>query len=108
DILGRHETQHPVLDAQIISVTEVRVSPDVRHAFVSVVCLDRSSQDMPPIFEALEEVSPHLRHQLAQRLQLRYTPQLRFEQDTRFDRAAFIDQLLAKTRAASSLDQDKR
>ena len=98
DIFTSYTFDRPDLAHQIISITEVRVSPDLRHAFVYMIPLNVENQDIKPIVEALVQESSHLRYMLAQKIQLRYTPQLHFEKDTRFERGSLIDALLKKTR----------
>jgi len=76
-----------------VTVTGVEVSPDLKNASVFVSALgDREAR--AAALQGLQHASSYVRWQLAQRLQLRYTPELRFELDESWQRGARIDELL--------------
>jgi ribosome-binding factor A len=100
-LLAHGGTRDPELMAANITVTEVRMSADLKSAtaFVTPFGEDDASRVMP----ALERATPYLRSQLGQALKLRYTPELRFKADTSFDEAARIDTLLRQPRVQRDL-----
>ncbi len=82
----------PRLKDSMISVTAVQTTPDLRFAKVYVSCLNKTgSKDM---MRGLRSASGFLRRELAQRLRLRYTPELQFEQDDSIDHGAHILQII--------------
>jgi ribosome-binding factor A len=91
--LLRRQIKDPRLDALVITVTEVDVSPDLRQAkvFVSVM---GSEEEQSEAFRALHNASAFLRRELHKRLRLRRTPELAFRRDDSLERAARIDALL--------------
>ncbi len=95
DILGRGEFRDPDLQDRVITVTEVRISPDLRNATAFVVPLGGVASET--VLPALRRVAPYLRTVLANRLRLRVAPNLGFEPDTSFDYAQRIDALLHST-----------
>ncbi len=97
DLLLRHAGD-PRLN--LVSITEVEVSPDLLLARVYVSHLGDDSET-PRIMAALEHATGFLRRELAGRLSLRLMPELRFEFDTSLERARRIDALLDELGAAS-------
>ncbi|MGE3770690.1 MAG: 30S ribosome-binding factor RbfA [Bdellovibrionales bacterium] len=93
EILNRGDSNEPELFDVSITVTEVRVSPDLRNATVFVMPL--GGKDLGPIMEALKRTKPFFRHQVAKELKnLRNVPDLRFEADNSFDTSKRIDDIL--------------
>ncbi|MGH9779275.1 MAG: 30S ribosome-binding factor RbfA [Candidatus Acidiferrales bacterium] len=78
------------------TVTAVRVTPDLRQAFVGVSVLG-SAKEKKQTLEGLRAASPFIRHQLAERLSIRRVPELTFQLDDSDERTARIDELLQKT-----------
>ena len=91
-ILARREAADPVLQEAVITVTEVRVSPDLRNATAYVMPL--GGTQVPEVMSALTRSSPFLRGLLARAVPLRYAPTLHFEFDTSFEHATRIEELL--------------
>jgi ribosome-binding factor A len=91
-ILGRHELRDPVLQEAVVTVTEVRISPDLRNATAFVMPLGGSGA--PEVMAALQRGAAFLRGLLAREVPLRYAPQLRFALDTSFEHASRIEALL--------------
>ena len=91
-ILERGDLHDPVIAGATITVTEVRVSPDLKNATAYVVPLGGVNAD--PVVAALGKARAFIRHQIAQMVDLRYTPDIKFERDTSFDEASKIDALL--------------
>jgi len=76
----------------MVSVTAVETTPDLRYAKVYVSVLDKS--DCSQVIKGLKSASGWLRRELGRALQLRYTPELQFEQDNSIDKGAHILDLL--------------
>ncbi len=94
DILAR-EVKDPRLVGILISVTDVEVSGDLRHArvFVSVMG-DETTQN--EVMDILDEQTPKIRSELGQRIRLRYTLELDIRLDTSLERGTRVTQLLNK------------
>jgi ribosome-binding factor A len=91
-VFGRGEVRDPDLVDVMITVTEVRLSPDLKHATAFVTRLGRS--DIDAKLPALRRAAPFLRTQIARALRLRYAPEVHFQADTSLDNAMHIDTLL--------------
>ena len=78
----------------LISITSVQTTTDLRYAKVRVSVLDRSTSR--EVLQGLRSASGYLRRELGSRLQLRYTPELIFEEDTSIDTGARILDILSK------------
>lgn len=104
-VFERETFRDPGLAGKHITVTEVRPSPDLRHARVYVVPL--GGGDTAPVLEGLRRVKPFLRRQLADRLQMRFIPDLIFAADQSFDEAERIARLLHKPEVARDLEADR-
>ena len=100
-IFERDTLRDPALANVRLTVTEVRPSPDLRHARVYVVPLGGGKMDA--ILEGLQRVRPYLRREMASQLQIRYIPDLSFAADNSFDEAAHILTLLHKPEVARDL-----
>ena len=93
DVLSRGDVQDPVLSGHVITIPEVRMSPDLRLATAYVMPL--GGQDERPVLDALDRNKKALRVEVARRLKnLRYAPDLRFRRDETFDEMSRIDELL--------------
>ena len=92
DIL-KHEIKDPILVNQLISVTDVEVSGDMRHAkvFVSIMGEESLQQE---IMTVLLENKPKIRSAIGQRIRLRYTPEIDIKLDNSLERGTRITQLL--------------
>ena len=101
--LKRGEVHDPAVSTTPLTVTEVSVSPDLKNATVYVVALGRGSSEMDETLLGLRRAGPFLRHCIAERVQLRYTPKLNFSVDTSFDNAGSIDKLLHLPEVARDL-----
>ena len=91
-VFGRGEIRDPELAGEAITVTEVRIGPDLKHATAFVSRLGRS--DIDALLPALMRAAPFLRGQLAHALRLKFAPELSFEPDHALDYATRIDELL--------------
>lgn len=104
EIFVRGEFRDPALAEAHITVTEVRVSADLRHATAFVARLGRS--DIGQLMPALERVAPSLQGVVARALSLRYTPELTFGPDTALEAASRIDAVLRSPAVARDLADD--
>lgn len=92
EVFLRTEFRDPELAHEHLTVSEVRASPDLKHAAVFVTRL--GGQDVAPLLPALRRAAPFLRSQIAPKLALRVTPELKFLPDTALDEATKINELL--------------
>ena len=105
EILQRGEVRDPVLEGAVLSVNEVRMSPDLKIATVYVTALGR--EDMDPIIKALAANAKFIRGRASHALsQMKYMPQFRFRADTSYDNFSKIDELLRSPEVARDLDHD--
>jgi ribosome-binding factor A len=102
DIFARDMIRDHELAGVAITVTEVRISPDLRRATAYVTRLGRS--DVDKLLPALKRVSPFLRSHLARSLRLRVTPDIAFMADTSIDYAMQVNTLLHRPEVARDLD----
>ncbi len=105
DVLLRTEFHDPVLAKAHLTVSEVRMSPDLKHALVFATVLGH--KDIRPLLPALKRVAPFLRAQIAPRLGLRVTPELKFVADEAMDEATKINQILHSPEVARDLDGEE-
>ena len=101
-ILARGELRDPVLAEVSLTVTEVRLSPDLKNATAFVVPL--GGIDMGPVVKALNGAAAYFRGQMGRELTLRHTPKVAFEADLSFDEAAHIHGILARPQVRRDLE----
>jgi ribosome-binding factor A len=92
EILARGEVHDPVLQGHMITVPEVRMSPDLRLATIYAVPL--GGRDEKEVLAALDRNKRYLRGEIARRVNLKFAPDIRFRRDDRFDEAERIEKLL--------------
>ena len=92
EVLARGDIQDDVLTAHVITIPEVRMSPDLKLATAYVMPL--GGRDERPVLDALTRNRKVLRTEVAHRVNLKFAPDLRFLRDETFDEAARIDALL--------------
>ncbi len=100
-VFGRTEFRDPELVDARITVTEVRLSPDLKHATAFVARLGRS--DVEALLPALRRVAPFLRGQVAHALRLRVAPELTFQPDAALEYAMHVEALLHRPEVARDL-----
>lgn len=100
-VFTRHEFRDPDLADAEITVTEVRMTPDLKQAITFVARLGRS--DVEALLPALKRATPHLRGQVAHALRLRYAPDLIFQPDTALDYAMKIEEMMHRPEVARDL-----
>src|SRR5258708_31268376 len=86
DILSQSSVHDPDLEGHIITVPEVRMSPDLKLATIYVMAL--GGRDTDVVIAALERNKKFLRGEVAGRVNLKFAPEVRFRVDQRFDEAA--------------------
>ena len=101
ELLTRQQVHDDTLTAHQISVTEVRMSPDLRQAKVYVKPLLGSDED--EVRTALRRNTAYLPREVAQRLDLKFAPKLKFLGDESFDEAERIEKLLSDPKVARDL-----
>jgi ribosome-binding factor A len=109
DILMRGDVHDEVLATHHVSVTEVRMSPDLRHATVFVKPL--LGKDEAVVLKALRTNTAYLQSEVARRVNLKYASRLKFLADESFDEGTHIDSLLRSPKVARDLgaeDGDER
>ena len=104
EILQRGEVHDETLARHLVSVTEVRMSPDLRHATVFVKPLLGKDEDA--VLKALRTNTAYLQREVASRVQTKYAAKLKFLADESFDEGSHIDSLLRAPRVAQDLDQN--
>ena len=92
DILSHGSVHDPALEGHIVTVPEVRMSPDLKLATVYVMPL--GGRDTELVLAALERNKKFLRGEVARRVNLKFAPDVRFRVDERFDEAERIEKLL--------------
>ena len=102
EVLQRGDIQDPVLSAHVITVPEVRMSPDLKLATAYIMPL--GGLDEAPVLAALARNKKALRQEVARRVNLKYAPDLRFLRDETFDEADRIDALLRTDKVRRDLE----
>jgi ribosome-binding factor A len=92
EVLAQGEVHDPVLEGHMITVPEVRMSPDLRLATIYVIPL--GGRDEEAVVAALERNKRYLRGVIARKVNLKFAPDIRFRLDERFDEAERIEKLL--------------
>jgi ribosome-binding factor A len=92
ELLSRGEIHDPVIEAHMITVPEVRMSPDLRLATIYIMPL--GGRDEQKVLDALEANKRYMRGEIARRINLKFAPEIRFHIDDRFDEAEHIEKLL--------------
>ncbi len=103
DILARGEVHDELLAKHMVSVTEVRMSPDLRHATVFVKPL--LGKDEEAVLKALRTNTAYLQREVAARVKLKYAAKLKFLADESFDEGSHIEQLLRDPKVAQDLGE---
>lgn len=102
DVLTRAEVPEAVFKGHLVTIPEVRMSPDLKLATAYVVSHGR--KDVAAVVEALNRSARPLRGALSGRVELKFMPQLRFMADTSFDEGARIDALLRSPEVRRDVD----
>jgi len=103
DIFLRGESNSPELFDAAITISEVRVAPDMKNATAFVMPL--AGQNKEKLLLALKTAQPEIRYLVSKRVQLRHTPKIYFALDESFDEAQRINELLKKPEVARDLEK---
>lgn len=104
EMLVRGDVHDPVIETHMITVPEVRMSPDLRLATVYVMPL--GGRDADTVIAAFERNKKYLRGEIAHRVKLKFAPDIRFRIDDRFAEADRIDKLLHSPDVARDLNKE--
>ncbi len=105
DMLQRGEIREDLIESTVISISEVRMSPDLKIATAFVSPLGAKDDDA--VIEALNRNAKFIRGRVSSALrQMKYMPEFRFRRDTSYDNFAKIDALLHSPEVARDLDKD--
>ncbi len=104
EILARGDVHDETLAKHMVTVTEVRMSPDLRHATVFIKPL--LGKDEEAVLKALRTNTAYLQREVAARIKIKYAAKLKFLADESFDEGSHIDKLLKDPRVARDLEPD--
>ncbi|MFN3745589.1 MAG: 30S ribosome-binding factor RbfA [Hyphomicrobiaceae bacterium] len=96
ELLARGDIHDDVLAAAVVTIPEVRMSPDLRLATIFVMPL--GGQDVAPVLAALKRNQKYIRGEIARAVNLKFAPEIRFREDESFEEAARIERLLDSDR----------
>lgn len=105
DVLARGILRDDVLDRHIVSISEVRVSPDLRHATAYIMPIGASATELEAVLKALNSHSKQLKGELARRVNTKYAAEVHFRVDDSYAEAARIDALLRSPKVSRDLDE---
>ena len=100
----RGDIHDDVIASHVITVPEVRLSPDLKLATAYVVTL--GDTDTAAVIEALMRNRRYIRAEVAQAVNLKFAPDIRFRRDETFEEASRIDQLLASSKVRQDMDEE--
>lgn len=103
EMLVRGEIHDDVLASHVVTIPEVRLSPDLKLATAYVMPL--GGEDIKPVIEALNRNKKFIRAEIAHTLNLRFAPDLRFREDETFEEASRIDRLLESPKVRRDIDK---
>jgi ribosome-binding factor A len=104
ELLARGEVHDDVLTSHSVSITEVRMSPDLRHATVFIKPLLGANEEA--VLKALRTNTAYLQKEVASRVRLKYAAKLKFLADDSFDEASRIEGLLSDPKVAQDLTDE--
>lgn len=102
ELIGRGDVHDEVLSTHLVSITEVRMSPDLRHATVFVKAL--LGKDEEAVLKALRQNTAFLQREVAHRIRMKYAAKLKFIPDESFEEGSHIDRILRSQKVAQDLD----
>jgi ribosome-binding factor A len=105
DILQRGDVHDDVLTSHVVSVTEVRMSPDLKHATVFVKPL--LGRDEEAVLKALRTNTAYLQREVARRIKTKFAAKLKFLSDESFEEGSHIDAILRSPKVARDLSADE-
>jgi ribosome-binding factor A len=105
EMFSRGDVHDPVLETHVITIPEVAMTPDLRHATAYVMPL--GGKDERAVIDALNRNKKYMRGVIAKKIQAKFAPDLHFRLDERFDRAEQIDKLLKQPEVQRDLRKDE-
>lgn len=105
DVLRQAHFRDPDLDGMIVTVTEVRVSPDLKNATAFVIPLAGAGPESAKVVAGLNRAQAYIRTLVAQPLNLRHAPSLSFKLDHSFDTAQRIEQVLHRPEVRADIEK---
>jgi len=105
EILARGDVHDDVLASHTVSVTEVRMSPDLKHATAFIKSL--LGADEEAVLKALRTNTAYLQREVAKRVNLKFAAKLKFLADESFDEGTHIEQLLRRPDVARDLPDEE-
>ncbi len=106
EALARGDIYDDVIAGHVITISEVRMSPDLRTATVFVMPL--GGQDVKPVLDAFENNRRYIRGLVAKAVNLKFAPDVRFREDKSFDSGHRIDRLLDEISRTSRRGDDEQ
>jgi len=105
DILARENLRDADLQGVSVTISEVRASPDLKHAIVYASPLGgKSTEDMDKVIAALQRCGSFLRGRLGKEMEMKSTPRLKFVADRSFDTAEDMAKLLGQPKVKQDLN----
>jgi ribosome-binding factor A len=104
EMFARGDVHDPVIEGHLITVPEVRMSPDLRQATIYIMPL--GGHDVNEVVDALNRNRKFMRGEISQRVNLKFAPDIRFRVDERFDEAERIEKILRTPRVRRDIESD--
>ena len=105
EVFSRGDVHDPVLETHVITIPEVAMTPDLRHATAYVMPL--GGKDGRAVIDALNRNKKYMRGVVAKKINAKFAPDLHFRIDERFDRAEKIDKLLRQPEVQRDLRKEE-
>lgn len=104
ELLSRGDIHDDVLASHVVTIPEVRLSPDLKLATAYVIAL--GDADTKEVIDALTRNKKFIRGEVAHAVNLKYAPELRFRRDETFEEASRIDALLSSPKVRQDVDKE--
>lgn len=104
EVFSRGDVHDPVLETHVITIPEVAMTPDLRHATAYIMPL--GGKDGRAVIDALNRNKKYMRGVVAKKINAKFAPDLHFRIDERFDRAEEIDKLLKRPEVQRDLKRE--
>lgn len=101
NIFERGDIRNPDVENAVITVTEVKISPDLKNAKIFVITFN--GENIEAIIKGLNESKGYVRKQLGKNMAMKFTPEIRFFKDETFDEAFRIESLLRNPKVADDI-----
>ena len=105
ELLVRGEIHDDTIASHVITVTEVRMSPDLKMATAYIMPL--GGADLKPVLAALEKNRKFIRSEVAHAVNLKFAPDIRFREDETFEQAMRIERLLHSPKVRQDIEKDQ-